>query len=98
MKIVPVYDRSDLIHRAIETLTGALIEESIVVAIICFLFLLHARSALLAILTLRIGILMAFAVMNVHGIGANIMNLGGIAITLGAMIDAAIVMVENAHK
>ncbi len=98
VKIVPVYDRSDLIHRAIETLTGTLIEESIVVALICFLFLLHARSALVAIITLPIGILMAFAAMNALGIGSNIMSLGGIAIAIGAMIDAAIVMVENAHK
>ena len=98
VKIIPVYDRSDLIHRAIETLTGTLIEESIVVALICFLFLLHARSALVAIITLPIGILMAFAAMNALGLGSNIMSLGGIAIAIGAMIDAAIVMVENAHK
>jgi copper/silver efflux system protein len=98
VKIVPVYDRSDLIHRAIETLSGTLIEESIIVALICFLFLLHARSALVAIISLPIGILMAFAAMNALGIGSNIMSLGGIAIAIGAMIDAAIVMVENAHK
>ena len=98
VRIVPVYDRSDLIHRAIATLSTTLIEESIVVALICFIFLLHARSALVAIVTLPIGILIAFAVMYGLGIGSNIMSLGGIAIAIGAMVDAAIVMIENAHK
>jgi Cu(I)/Ag(I) efflux system membrane protein CusA/SilA len=98
VRIVPVYDRSDLIHRAIATLSSTLIEESIVVALICFVFLLHARSALVAIVTLPVGILIAFAVMYAFGIGSNIMSLGGIAIAIGAMVDAAIVMIENAHK
>jgi copper/silver efflux system protein len=96
--IRPVYDRSDLIHRAIDTLKGKLLEESIIVALVSILFLFHARSALVAILTLPIGILIAFIVMRVLGIGADIMSLGGIAIAIGAMIDAAIVMVENMHK
>ena len=96
--IVPVYDRSNLIHRAISTLTRTLLEESIVVALISFIFLLHARSALVAIITLPIAILIAFAVMYAFGIGSNIMSLGGIAIAIGAMVDAAIVMIENAHK
>ena len=94
----PVYDRSSLIERAIETLKGKLIEESIIVAIVCILFLLHASSALVAILTLPIGILMAFIAMRGVGVGADIMSLGGIAIAVGAMIDAAIVMIENMHK
>ena len=98
VSIVPVYDRSDLIHRAIGTLTSTLGEESVVVALICFIFLLHARSALVAIVTLPVGILMAFAIMHALGIGSNIMSLGGIAIAIGAMVDAAIVMIENAHK
>jgi len=93
-----VYDRSELIDRAIHTLTRTLIEESLIVAAVCMLFLLHARSALVAILTLPIGVLIAFAAMHVLGIGSNIMSLGGIAIPLGAMVDAAIVMIENAHK
>jgi Cu(I)/Ag(I) efflux system membrane protein CusA/SilA len=96
--IVPVYDRSDLIHRAIATLARTLAEESAIVALGCFLFLLHARSALVAIITLPIGILMAMTVMYALGIGSNIMSLGGIAIAIGAMVDASIVMVENAHK
>ena len=96
--IEPVYDRSELIGRAIHTLTRTLIEESLIVAAVCVLFLLHARSALVAILTLPIGVLMAFAGMHALGIGSNIMSLGGIAIALGAMVDAAIVMIENAHK
>jgi Cu(I)/Ag(I) efflux system membrane protein CusA/SilA len=96
--IVPVYDRSALIERAIETLTDTLVEESVVVALVCFLFLLHARSALVAILMLPIGILIALAAMHFLGIGSNIMSLGGIAIAIGAMVDAAIVMIENAHK
>jgi Cu(I)/Ag(I) efflux system membrane protein CusA/SilA len=93
-----VYDRSDLIHRAIATLREKLIEESIVVALVCVVFLLHIRSALVAIITLPIGILVAFAGMRAVGVGADIMSLGGIAIAIGAMIDAAIVMIENMHK
>jgi Cu(I)/Ag(I) efflux system membrane protein CusA/SilA len=96
--VTPVYDRSDLIHRAIETLKGKLVEESVIVALVCVLFLLHASSALVAILTLPIGILMAFVAMRWVGVGADIMSLGGIAIAIGAMIDAAIVMIENMHK
>ncbi len=98
VEIVPVYDRGDLIERAVENLVEKLIEESIVVSLICILFLLHTRSALVAILTLPIGILMAFIVMKWQGINANIMSLGGIAIAIGAMVDGAIVMIENAHK
>jgi Cu(I)/Ag(I) efflux system membrane protein CusA/SilA len=98
VEIVPVYDRSNLIHDAIETLKKTLTEESIVVALVCTVFLLHVRSALVAILMLPVGILMAFAAMKALGIGSNIMSLGGIAIAIGAMIDAAIVMIENAHK
>jgi Cu(I)/Ag(I) efflux system membrane protein CusA/SilA len=98
VEIVPVYDRSALIERAIETLTNTLVEESVVVALVCFLFLLHARSALVAVLMLPIGILIALAAMHFLGIGSNIMSLGGIAIAIGAMVDAAIVMIENAHK
>ncbi|NJD11458.1 MAG: efflux RND transporter permease subunit, partial [Gemmatimonadetes bacterium] len=96
--IHPVYDRSDLIHRAIGTLREKLLEESIVVALVSIIFLFHARSALVAILTLPVGILLAFIVMRGLGLGADIMSLGGIAIAIGAMIDAAIVMVENLHK
>lgn len=96
--IVPVYDRSELIYNAIATLRTTLLEESVIVAIVCFIFLLHARSALVAIISLPVGILIAFAVMYAFGLGSNIMSLGGIAIAIGAMIDAAIVMVENAHK
>jgi Cu(I)/Ag(I) efflux system membrane protein CusA/SilA len=98
VEIIPVYDRSNLIHDAIETLKRTLTEESIVVALVCIVFLLHVRSALVAILMLPVGILMAFAAMKALGIGSNIMSLGGIAIAIGAMIDAAIVMIENAHK
>ncbi len=94
----PVYDRSDLIHRAIENLRGKLLEESVIVALVCLVFLLHARSALVAILTLPMGILIAFIAMRGVGVGADIMSLGGIAIAIGAMIDAAIVMIENMHK
>ena len=97
-KIVPVYDRSKLIEAAIETLKSTLIEESIVVALVTILFLLHVRSALVAIIMLPVGVLMAFVAMKLLGIGSNIMSLGGIAIAIGAMIDAAIVMIENAHK
>ncbi|NOY78642.1 MAG: efflux RND transporter permease subunit [Calditrichaeota bacterium] len=92
------YDRSSLIDRAIETLKGKLIEESIIVAVISIIFLLHFQSALVAIITLPMGILMAFLVMHLQGLNANIMSLGGIAIAIGAMVDAAIVMIENAHK
>jgi len=98
VELVTVYDRSKLIHRAIETLKEKLIEESIIVALICVIFLLHLRSSFVAIFTLPVGILMAFIVMYYQGINANIMSLGGIAIAIGAMIDAAIVMIENAHK
>jgi Cu(I)/Ag(I) efflux system membrane protein CusA/SilA len=97
-EIVPVYDRSRLIEAAIETLRGTLIEESVIVALVCVVFLLHLRSALVAILMLPVGILIALGAMRLLGIGANIMSLGGIAIAVGAMIDAAIVMIENAHK
>ena len=97
-EIVPVYDRSELIHRAIATLKRTLSEESVVVALVCIVFLLHVRSALVAILMLPVGILMSFVAMKLLGIGSNIMSLGGIAIAIGAMIDAAIVMIENAHK
>ncbi|MBL8580444.1 MAG: efflux RND transporter permease subunit [Mesorhizobium sp.] len=97
-EIVPVYDRSELINAAIETLKSTLVEESIVVALVTIVFLLHVRSALVAIIMLPVGILMAFAAMKLLGLGSNIMSLGGIAIAIGAMIDAAIVMIENAHK
>src|SRR5206468_1869567 len=92
------YDRSGLIEHAIATLREKLIEESIIVALVAVLFLLHASSALVAIVTLPIGILMAFLAMRLLGLNANIMSLGGLAIAIGAMIDAAIVMVENLHK
>jgi copper/silver efflux system protein len=97
-EIVPVYDRSQLIEAAIATLNRTLLEESAIVALVCFVFLLHARSALVAILMLPVGVLVAFAAMRALGIGSNIMSLGGIAIAIGAMVDAAIVMIENAHK
>lgn len=98
VKIVPVYDRSDLILSAIKTLRTTLIEEMLVVAAVTFVFLLHVRSSLVAVIMLPVGLLMAFTAMRALGIGANIMSLGGIAIAIGAMIDAAIVMIENAHK
>ena len=98
VEIVPVYDRSGLINAAIETLKSTLFEESVVVALVCIVFLLHVRSALVAILMLPVGVLMAFAAMKMLGLGSNIMSLGGIAIAIGAMVDAAIVMIENAHK
>jgi len=98
VEIVAVYDRSNLINAAIETLKHTLFEESVVVALVCIVFLLHFRSALVAIVMLPVGILMAFGTMKLLGLGANIMSLGGIAIAIGAMIDAAIVMIENAHK
>ncbi|MGH7510011.1 MAG: efflux RND transporter permease subunit [Gemmatimonadales bacterium] len=96
--VVTTYDRSDLIHRSIDTLKRTLVEESIIVALVCLVFLLHARSALVAIATLPLGIIAALAVTRWMGINANIMSLGGIAIAIGAMIDAAIVMIENLHK
>jgi len=98
VKILPVYDRSSLIYRAIDTLKHTLLEESIIVALVCVIFLMHARSALVAIIMLPIGVLIAFIVMHAIGISSNIMSLGGIAIAIGAMVDAAIVMIENAHK
>jgi Cu(I)/Ag(I) efflux system membrane protein CusA/SilA len=94
----PVYDRSDLIRDAIATLREALVEEFVVVVLICALFLLHVRSALVAVITLPLGVLAAFVAMRGMGVGANIMSLGGIAIAIGEMVDAAIVMVENTHK
>ncbi|MDO9285778.1 MAG: CusA/CzcA family heavy metal efflux RND transporter, partial [Aquabacterium sp.] len=96
--IEAVYDRSDLIHRAIATLQRTLIEESLIVAAVCVVFLLHVRSALVAILMLPVGVLIAFLAMRGLGMNSNLMSLGGIAIAIGAMVDAAIVMIENAHK
>lgn len=96
--IEAVYDRSDLIHRAIETLKRTLIEESLIVALVCVVFLMHVRSALVAILMLPVGVLIAFISMRLLGMNSNLMSLGGIAIAIGAMVDAAIVMIENAHK
>ena len=93
-----VYDRSDLIYRAIDNLTRTLIEESLIVALVCVVFLMHVRSALVAIISLPVGVLMAYLCMYLLGLSSNIMSLGGIAIAIGAMVDAAIVMVENAHK
>lgn len=98
VEIVPTYDRAQLIEHAIETLSHKLVEEFIVVAVICALFLFHFRSALVAIISLPLGILGAFIVMRYQGVNANIMSLGGIAIAIGAMVDAAIVMIENMHK
>lgn len=98
VEVVTTYDRSQLIDRAVENLTGKLIEEFIVVALVCGLFLWHVRSALVAIVTLPLGVLAALLIMRVQGVNANIMSLGGIAIAIGAMVDAAIVMIENAHK
>ncbi|OGU32519.1 MAG: cation transporter [Ignavibacteria bacterium GWA2_55_11] len=98
VKIEPSYDRSGLIERAIETLKEKLAEEIIIVALVCIIFLLHARSSFVAIFTLPTAILMAFIVMKMQGINANIMSLSGIAIAIGAMVDAAIIMIENAHK
>ncbi len=98
MEIVTTYDRSDLIDRAIDTLTEKLIEETIIVSLVCLLFLFHFRSALVAILILPIAILFSFIPMYYMGLTSNIMSLGGIAIAIGAMVDAAIVMIENAHK
>ncbi|MFN7607740.1 MAG: efflux RND transporter permease subunit, partial [Ralstonia sp.] len=98
VEIVPVYDRSGLIKRAVDNLTHKLIEEFIVVAVVCLVFLVHLRSALVAIVSLPLGVLAAFLVMRYQGVNANIMSLGGIAIAVGAMVDAAVVMIENAHK
>ena len=93
-----VYDRSELIHRAIQTLKTTLIEESLIVALVCLVFLLHVRSALVAIIMLPVGVLIAFIAMRALGMNSNIMSLGGVAIAIGAMVEAAIVMIENAHK
>ncbi len=98
VEIIPVYDRGDLIERAVESLNDSLVQELAIVSLVVILFLLHVRSALVAIITLPLGILMAFIVMKFQGLNANIMSLGGIAITIGTMVDGAIVMVENAHK
>ena len=98
VEIVETYDRSQLIGRAIDNLSGKLFEEFLVVALVCIVFLFHLRSALVAIVALPLGVLVAFIVMHGQGINANIMSLGGIAIAIGAMVDAAIVMIENAHK
>jgi Cu(I)/Ag(I) efflux system membrane protein CusA/SilA len=98
VRLLTAYDRSDLIHRAIHTLREKLVEESLIVALVAILFLLHARSAFVAIITLPLGIMISFIVMRMIGVNANIMSLGGIAIAIGAMVDAAIVMTENMHK
>ncbi|MFY9511744.1 MAG: efflux RND transporter permease subunit, partial [Rubrivivax sp.] len=98
VSIHAVYDRSDLIHRAIDTLKRTLIEESLIVAVVCVVFLMHVRSALVAILMLPVGVLISFIAMKLLGMNSNLMSLGGIAIAIGAMVDAAIVMIENAHK
>ncbi len=98
VKVETVYDRSDLIYRAIDALKRTLTEESIIVAFVCIVFLLHVRSALVAILMLPVGVLIAMGLLHMLGLSSNIMSLGGIAIALGAMVDAAIVMIENAHK
>ncbi len=98
VEIVETYDRSGLIERSVENLRGKLIEEFVVVALVCFAFLFHLRSALVAIISLPLGVLAAFIVMKYQGVNANIMSLGGIAIAIGAMVDAAIVMIENVHK
>ena len=98
VQLAAVYDRSDLIYRAIATLRWTLIEEALIVALVCIVFLFHARSALVAIVMLPVGVLIAFLAMRMLGMNSNIMSLGGIAIAIGAMVDAAIVMIENAHK
>ncbi len=98
VEVVTTYDRSSLIHRAVDNLGKALAEEFAVVALVCLVFLLHLRSALVAIVSLPLGVAIAFIVMRQQGINANIMSLGGIAIAIGAMVDAAVVMIENAHK
>ena len=96
--IEPVYDRSELIHRAIDTLKNTLVEELLIVAAVCFVFLLHLRSALVAVVMLPVAILMSFIAMRWLGMSSNLMSLGGIAIAIGAMVDASVVMIENAHK
>ncbi len=98
VKIVPTYDRSQLIQRAVDNLSHKLIEEMIIVALVCAVFLLHVRSALVAIFTLPAAVLISFCIMRLQGINANIMSLGGIAIAIGAMVDGAIILIENAHK
>jgi len=98
VEISVAYDRTTLIHHAVETLTHTLIEESIIVALVCIVFLFHFRSAFVAIISIPISILLAFIVMRIQGLGANIMSLGGVAISIGVLVDAAIIMVENAHK
>jgi Cu(I)/Ag(I) efflux system membrane protein CusA/SilA len=98
VEISVAYDRTALIERSVETLTRTLIEESIIVALVCVVFLFHFRSAFVAILSIPVSILLAFVIMRVQGLGANIMSLGGIAISIGVLVDASVVMVENAHK
>ena len=98
VEIVTTYDRSDLIDRAVATLQGKLLEQFLVVALVCAVFLVHLRSSMVIIISLPVGILVAFIIMHQQGINANIMSLGGIAIAIGAMVDAAIVMIENVHK
>jgi Cu(I)/Ag(I) efflux system membrane protein CusA/SilA len=98
VEIIETYDRSILINRAVDTLNRKLVEEFLIVALVCLVFLFHLRSALVIVLSLPVGILVAFIVMQSQGINANIMSLGGIAIAIGAMVDAAIVMIENVHK
>ena len=98
VEVIPVYDRTVLIENSVATLREKLIEEMAIVALVCVVFLMHLRSALVAVITLPLAVLMAFIVMYVQGVGANIMSLGGIAIAIGAMVDAAIVIVENAHR
>jgi Cu(I)/Ag(I) efflux system membrane protein CusA/SilA len=98
VEIVPTYDRSGLIHAAVDNLSGKLLEEFLIVALVCVLFLWHLRSALVAVIALPLGVLTAFLVMYYQGVSANLMSLGGIAIAIGAMVDAAVVMIENAHK
>src|SRR6186713_2837565 len=98
VEIVSTYDRSQLIDRAVDHLRSKLVEEFIVVALVCAVFLFHLRSALVAVVALPLGVLAAFIVMRWQGVNANIMSLGGIAIAIGAMVDAAVVMIENAHR
>src|SRR5213080_1531543 len=98
VEVIPTYDRSGLITRAVENLTGKLLDEFLIVALVCTVFLFHLRSAFVAIVSLPLGVLTAFIVMHYQGVNANIMSLGGIAIAIGAMVDAAVVMIENAHK
>lgn len=98
VEIVPVYDRSSLIMRAIDNLRNKLLEEMLIVALVCVIFLMHARSSFVAVFTLPTAVLIAFIIMRIQGINANIMSLGGIAIAIGAMVDAAIIMIENVHK